>query len=333
MTISPTNPKLRDAFPSGDDGGGTIVSVKDRHLMEATERLVAAPGMAAAARRTAARRFIEYASTNRISLDSMWAWLTDGGELLATVLAVPSPGRTCMVFVSEPMQRRDTARAALVVQHALTRMAARECDLAQSLLEFSEDGKRNAMIDGGFRALARLSYLQRPVPTHRQAPPINPPGTVRFRPFSDEIAEDVMMCLDESYEGTLDCPELRGLRKTRDILAGHRATGAFEPECWTLMYIDDAPAGVLFLNPSPGSRSIELVYLGLAPPARGQGYGRLLLRHGLSLIAGRRERLISLAVDERNAPALSLYMSEGFKRALRRLALIAPLKTAKTPAE
>jgi ribosomal-protein-alanine N-acetyltransferase len=88
---------------------------------------------------------------------------------------------------------------------------------------------------------------------------------------------------------------------------------------------------MLLLNRSPASNTIELVYLGLAPAARGRGLGRQLLRHGLHLLGRREERAITLAVDEQNDPALALYRGEGFRRVLRRIALIRPLGAAASP--
>jgi ribosomal protein S18 acetylase RimI-like enzyme len=132
--------------------------------------------------------------------------------------------------------------------------------------------------------------------------------------------------LEASYEQTLDCPGLLGLRRTEDVLRGHQATGRFEPELWTLMELDGRPSGALLLNPASEGRCIELVYLGLARAARGQGHGRRLLRHGLRLVRERPERLMTLAVDDGNVPALRLYTSEGFKRRLRRVAMIRSIR-------
>ena len=95
---------------------------------------------------------------------------------------------------------------------------------------------------------------------------------------------------------------------------------------WTLLSIDGKIGGTLLLNPASDRQSIELVYLGLAKWARGRGLGRMLLRHGFSLLAGRPERTINLAVDEANSPALSLYRSEGFVPVLRRVAMIRPVR-------
>src|SRR5690606_2862219 len=144
----------------------------------------------------------------------------------------------------------------------------------------------------------------------------------------EELEADLLRVLEESYENTLDCPGLRGLRETRDILCGHQATGTFDPSLWTLLFERGAACGALLLNPVPHHRSIELVYLGLAPRARGRGCGKLLLQHGLALLASRDERIVSLAVDEQNAPALALYRSAGFTLSLRRIALVRSLRAS-----
>jgi len=79
-------------------------------------------------------------------------------------------------------------------------------------------------------------------------------------------------------------------------------------------------------HPATGSAgSVELVYLGLVPEARGRGLGRRLLEHGLALLKGRSERAVVLAVDERNTPAMKLYREAGFRPSLRRVAFIRPV--------
>ncbi len=72
----------------------------------------------------------------------------------------------------------------------------------------------------------------------------------------------------------------------------------------------------------------ELVYLGIAPSLRGVGAARLLLRAGIGQLCERRGRVLSLAVDESNEPALKLYAEFGFHQRDRRLALIRDVNAA-----
>jgi len=82
-------------------------------------------------------------------------------------------------------------------------------------------------------------------------------------------------------------------------------------------------------NPAPPGEKIELVYLGLIPEARGRGLGSRLLRHGLRQIHQRTESTVSLAVDEQNTPAIQLYKQQGFRRVMRRMAMIRSLADAR----
>jgi mycothiol synthase len=325
MTISQANPPLgMGSDPPPPDGH--IIQVGADQQEEAVQWLLASGGRPG---RAAARRFLDYAAQARVRLDAMWSIVDRHGSIHATVLAVPSAGKTAMVFATTPLDHADTARIGRLIAHAATALAGMDVHLAQCLLEPGQHLQQAAFERGGFTPLAELSYLERPL-KHGSgvAAPAWPEG-VTVEPAPPSVDSAILEVLAASYEQTLDCPELTGLRDVRDILDGHRATGRHEPALWTLMRIDGRPSGVLLLNPSPLTKSIELVYLGLALNARGKGLGRHLLRHGLHLLADRDEATITLAVDDRNAPALALYLSEGFRRSLRRVAMIRPLRAGR----
>lgn len=100
------------------------------------------------------------------------------------------------------------------------------------------------------------------------------------------------------------------------------ATGRFEADLWTCLLAEDEPVGVMLLNVIPPREALELVYLGLAPRARGHGLARRLMLHGLSQVRRRHCRRMLLAVDERNEPAVRLYGELGFHPTTRKLAMI-----------
>ena len=326
MTVSPTTPgPIR---PETQDQWGTIAPVDEARQAEAIRQLVAGSPDAAPDQ---ARRFLDFARENRIDLDAMWVRLDHDGRIRATVLAVPNPGRTAMVFAS-PLRHRDAIPPlATLIAHVGTCLDERAdrpdgLALAQVLLDPGHELERQLFLAAGFGHLADLSYLERPLPGARLPEDPTPDG-VELLPYTSADRDRLIEILDASYEQTLDCPGLLGLRRTEDVLRGHMSTGEFDPSLWTIMLVDGRPGGALLLNPSTQGRCVELVYLGLAPFARGRGLGRHLLRHGLRLVQPRRERLITLAVDEHNAPALALYRREGFKRLLRRVALIRPIRS------
>lgn len=321
MTISQTNAdQLR---PAGGDNPGSMIQVEPGRRPEAIRRLV---GTGVDADRAAAERFLHYAQTNGVSLEGLYATLDGTGRITYSVLAVPSPGRTAMVFASHPGTPDQVAAVARLIDHTCLRTVDREVHLAQALLEPAETLERRSFVEAGFQELAVLSYLERALSAGSPPPPPQwPPGT-RTSTYRDELYDVLVTILEESYRQTLDCPGLYGLRRTEDIIAGHKATGQYDPSMWTLLWVDERPAGVVLMNPFPDHRTVELVYLGLAPFARGRGLGRQMLRHGMSLLHGRRERSLTLAVDERNAPALAVYRAEGLRPAVHRVALIRSMR-------
>lgn len=303
------------------------VKVDQTRRVEALERLLAVNGTA---ERSQVLRFLDFSQHNEINLDLMWSLQDETGQLTHTVLAVPSPGRTAMFFASHPINDVDIECIADLIAHTAQAVGKQHIHLAQALLDPLESLERKAFAAGGFTDLARLSYMERPVSRSDRSITIDWPENVQPVQYDDTLETGMLQVLEASYEQTLDCPSLRGLRETADILKGHRSTGEFDPSLWTMLFIDDQPAGALLLNPSPTQKSIELVYIGLAKHARGRGLGRRLLRHGFALVATRRERTINLAVDERNKPAVSMYTTERFRRVLRRIAMICPLRELAT---
>lgn len=320
MSSSQSNP---GRLLSDDSEFGRIVAINEHQLDEALGRLLKIDGHVEPAH---VRKFRDYAEENRIALNRCWGRVDAAGRIRQTVLAIRNPGRTAMMFCSHPEDASEIAALGELIDHAGSALADDDVRLVQSLLQPEESLERRAMTEGGFRELATLSYLERAVPERGEITQPSWPDRVTIEPYRESLIHDFHVALNRTYEQTLDCPELRGLRETSDILDGHRGTGTFDSALWALLRIDQSPMGLILFNPSPTQKSIELVYFGLAVAARGNGLGRALLRHGLNLVAGREENTINLAVDERNVPALKLYAREGFYRSLRRVALIRRLR-------
>ncbi len=118
--------------------------------------------------------------------------------------------------------------------------------------------------------------------------------------------------MDRTYEGTLDCPRLNGVRSTEDVLATYRRSGEFDPARWFLVRLEEQDVGCLLLADHPRNEQWELIYVGLVPSARGRGLGRQLVRHAQWLVRQAGRRRLVLSVDAANGPAIGLYASEGF---------------------
>jgi len=68
---------------------------------------------------------------------------------------------------------------------------------------------------------------------------------------------------------------------------------------------------VLILTAMPG-RECELSYVGVVPEARRFGHGRALVRKAIAEAHSAGADVLTVSVDARNAPALALYLREGF---------------------
>ena len=277
-----------------------------------------------------------------------------GGTEVA--LAVRSPGRTVVVFASPPpFSGRESAGAgaarsaaiSAASSHAALSMGAR---LAQALLNPEESVLIQGYEGAGFARLADLAYLRRDLRTllrsAREKPAALPPGVgariVRYSELEPAAREPLLReALARSYEGTMDCPALCGLRTIDDVVESHKAVGRLDPSLWWLILEGDEraegtgvgaerAAGCILLSVVPETHTIELVYLGLAPPLRGRGVGDALFVNGLQgLCAGAgiaHADTMACAVDLANAPAMRFYERWGFKRFATRVALVRALQ-------
>ncbi len=318
-------------FSDPRDAPNAVQITHDLRLW-ACERLVTGVN-----RRQAARSLISSAGAHGIDLDLMWGVLsTDESKSSPRVrqvcLAVLGAGRTAMLFHSSPdsprqfgsreTQQQEIGASIRACLRGLSTMPKR-AGLAQCLIEPKHTWAGAVCMGAGMISVGELAYMRKPLSAARPSVPAEPDWGDGVRVESLESCESRMPgsadallteALVGSYVQTLDCPELCGLRPMPDVLDSHKATGVFEPMHWLLIFKDDQPAGCCLLSPCPNSSSIELVYLGLAPAARGLGLGRRVLEYGIARMHAVAAKEVTCAVDTRNAPAIRVYESLGFSR-------------------
>ncbi|MGA1223606.1 MAG: GNAT family N-acetyltransferase [Phycisphaerales bacterium] len=311
----------------------------------APERAEEAISALLAAGPSTAARFARQAEAASVPLDRIWCLADDHGRYRLAVLAVPSLGRTAMLLASHahsPAEAREIGRAVAAAAEG----CADCCDIAQSLIEPIRGLDIEAFEAGGLQRIATLEYLERNLPRAGILESCSVPEGWRIEAASTSAAlsgsdplalgedrrREIMSVLEASYRETLDCPGLAGLRRTGDVLDGHFGVGS-RTRHWLVARrardgadAGEQPAeGVCMLNAAPDNSTAELVYLGLAPEARGHGIARALLVEGLHRCSRSRIGAVSLAVDARNAPARALYESLGFRRVSSRVALVRSL--------
>ena len=270
----------------------------------------------------AIRAWIGRVAGSGSSLDLLYGGFDPDGGLCAAALLVAQPGRTGLLFPAPPPRKQVSALARVIDTCCLE--APREAmTLAQALVTKDERREAEALKLAGFHALTTLAYMQARIPS-RAADPAVPAG-VQLLAYEPSLHEAFIEALQATYAQTLDCPALRGLRDTRDVLAGHRAVGVFDPKLWTLVRIDGRPAGAVLLNRVPAAACVELVYLGIAPQYRRRGLAAVLLQRAMARCARAGEAYITLAVDIANTPAMALYRRAGFTRTAVRQVMIRPI--------
>jgi ribosomal protein S18 acetylase RimI-like enzyme len=141
--------------------------------------------------------------------------------------------------------------------------------------------------------------------------------------YADERLPDFLRTLEATYEGSLDCPHLSGLRDTLDVFRGHQHTGIGHPSLWFLAYMDNEPVGILLMAGVVDRPCLEIVYMGVDARARGRRIGDALLSQAFSVARERRSEALTLAVDGNNVYAWRLYRRWGFRETTRRRAWIA----------
>lgn len=285
----------------------------------------------------AGRRFVQAAPTFGIDLDLLFATIDPARTppIGQVALAVLGAGRTAMMFVSgEDRVADDHLERVSVIEHACAELSALGSNrprIAQSLPEPDQGHVVNGLLAAGFFSVGELAYLRRPLSREDRALdlPQLPPGvsirTVQSLEPGDPDRGALAAALKQSYEDTLDCPELCGMRDVEDVIESHKATGEWRADLWWLIEEHAVVRGCMLLNHSPDQSAVELVYLGVAPALRGRGLGRALLKQAIPPTARTGAAHLNCAVDRRNAPALRVYESLGFREFSARHALVRPL--------
>jgi mycothiol synthase len=266
-------------------------------------------------------QFLGFAGQRHINIAQLWV-AREGAEIVWTSLPIISPGRTALLFT--PAERWDALAAGELVEAASIWAADLGVHLLQLLLDPQLSAAREVFAEHQFRFIAELRYLQAHVRSREAFPRL--PAGMAWELYSQAAHERFAAAIAASYEDSLDCPGLAGLRSIEDIIAGHKAGGEFDSRYWYLLRLNAQPAAVVLLNRLTGGDAAELTYLGVVPEARRQGMGRLLVLQALAGAAAMGARTITLAVDAANGPALRMYHRHGFRQVSSKIALMRDLR-------
>lgn len=199
----------------------------------------------------------------------------------------------------------------LLVQRVSDHLRRRGAKLGQALLLPEEAHLAPPLERNGFRHITALWHLRHDL----DLPATRPTAAERFtyRPYDAATAGLFEQTLWGTYEQSLDCPEVTGVRDLPEIMEGYRRQGVHRPDWWWLAYAGGRPAGVALLVQTPGTRAADLSYLGVLPAARRQGLGREITCRALLHARQAGMTHVTVAVDGRNRPAWELYRGLGFQ--------------------
>jgi ribosomal protein S18 acetylase RimI-like enzyme len=235
-----------------------------------------------------------------------------GKQILSSLVCVVLPGATALVW---PPRVRQGGPSKFHEQDMLLRQASqwlrqRGARLAQALVSGNEPEVGPALVRNGFAHITTLQFFR-----HQLVVPIPwlmASERLQFQTYDCTDPAVFHATLDRTYEGTLDFPEINGVRTIEEVIVGHQAQGKYRPQNWWLAWLEGNPAGVMLVADMPDWPAWDLLYLGVVPEARGRGCGREMLHKLFFEAKAAAIQQITVSVDMRNWMAFRLYTTAGF---------------------
>jgi ribosomal protein S18 acetylase RimI-like enzyme len=286
----------------------TVGPARPRELSEAFQLLFRPYGEEESARRTAnALRLVRQGELDPAGV--MVARTALG--LIGAMVSMKVAGAGGLVWPPQAVGEDPKTVEDLLVRQTIAWLRQTGARLAQSLLPTEEAGWAQPLGRNGFKHVTRLWYMRHQLGSSMRSESSDQ-GLV-YVPFSRCDRSLFEATLLRTYEQTLDCPEVSGVRTIDEIIAGHQAQGKHDPDRWWLALEEGRPVAVLLLTEAGDWPGWDLSYVGVVPEARGRGIGRALTRKAIVATAGAGENQLTLSVDVRNEPAGQLYRSLGFE--------------------
>jgi len=209
-------------------------------------------------------------------------------------------------------QRSDCADA--ILQEMAQRIDRSGISIGQSLLDPNQLNLRRQLTQNGFPHLTNLLFMRHPLTnlpelTFLQEQQIEP---VRFDPAQNR--QRFLKLIDQTHQSSHDCPALNQIRSAEESLESHRSSGDSDQLYWYLFQKEGIDLGIILLSEHQDDQIWEVVYMGVAPEQRGNGFGADMIRFGLREAAAHDQSAMILAVDYKNSYAIKIYEQLGFVR-------------------
>lgn len=245
-----------------------------------------------------------------------------------TILRDDDVGMVWPPVVDGPLLKRMSGPAGEVIEDKLLAEAARQLDvedawIGQALLEPNQLREHAAMQRNGFSRMTELRFFERPLTGSSSWAKRAKSSSLSYEPYRRSRNRlEFTNVLEATYCGSLDCPELNGIRDGEQSLKNHEAAGSFNPDMWRLYRRAGIDVGILLMSERPDQQAWEVLYLGVVESARGCGVGRAMLLDALDAARDANVERLLIVADTRNVPAVSLYESLGFRSVATRVAFV-----------
>lgn len=234
-----------------------------------------------------------------------------GGQTVGAALAVLQSGRTALTYQPRITATAPAGTRELLHQAILQFLNQHGVCLAQEVLPLDALADADRAKALGYTIEVELLYMAAElVPSTIRRPTQTPVDLSLYAPASEQR---LAALLNRSFEQTLDCPEVNGVRSSIESLQSYAETGTSGTSLWGILRHEDSDIGCVLVA-QHASQSAELVYLGLIPEVRGRGWSRHAIGWANWLAASANCAAISVAVDRRNTPAIKAYHSSGFEQ-------------------
>jgi len=261
----------------------------------------------------------------KVSFDGLFT-ATRGSRVVSSIWCLSQPGKIGTVWGPGILSDEPDTTAEHLVEHAIAHGKQRGCHLLQSLIGQENRAAGNLLIRSGFRSITLLSHLEALTEEVHVEPPRN---ELRFLRCEDFRSEDFRSLVAQTYEESLDCPEVDGMREIEDVLDGYYATSGRSTYNWYTLQNGDEAIGVIITAHHAEPQQLELIYFGLLPRFRRLGLGSEIIRFVLQLAQFLGCRSTITGVDQRNAPATTLYRRFGFVQSNVKELFLLPLRLSK----
>jgi mycothiol synthase len=236
---------------------------------------------------------------------------TRGEELRGAAWGQRQTGNIAMFWPPQLASGETSSTAIQLADVVVRRLDDTAIEMTQSLLTSHDDSSAPILEAVGFSHLADLLYMN--CESERFPSAIASTRELEFEAYDGTKRGRLIDIIARTYEKTLDCVGLDGMRSIDDVINGYQGTGTYRASFWQFVRSGGKDVGLLLMAEHTQAKHLELMYMGLAPEVRKRGWGRQIVEHAKWLAGKAHAERIVLAADSKNTPALQMYRAAGFE--------------------